>query len=129
MIKKEIIYKELSYKIVGILFEVFKSLGGGYQEKYYQKAIKEAFIINNISYLEQVRVDLNYKHKYIGRYYLDFIIDNKIVLELKAKAYISRTDIFQVLNYLKCANLELGIISNFTREGVKIKRILKGNNQ
>lgn len=123
---KEIIHKELSYRIVGILFDVFKAFGGGYQEKYYQKAIKQAFIGNKMPYLEQVRIDLNYKNMFIGRYYLDFIIDNKIALEIKSKYSITRTDIIQVLNYLKSSNLDLGIISNFTKDGVKIKRVLKG---
>ncbi len=123
---KEIIHKDLSYNIVGVLFEVFRGLGGGFQEKYYQKALKRTFIEKGIPFLEQVRVDLNYKGKFLGRYYLDFIIDNKVVLEIKAKYAITRTDIIQVLNYLKQSNLELGIISNFTRDGVKIKRILRG---
>ncbi len=121
----EILHKELSFKVVGILFDIYKKLGGGFQEKYYQKAVKQALIENDIPYLEQVRVDLNYNGRFIGRYYLDFLIDSKFVLEIKSKNAITRTDIFQVLNYLKATNFDLGIIANFTREGVKNKRILR----
>ena len=123
---KKIVHKELSYKVNGILFNVFKSFGGAYQEKYYQKALKQAFLAAKIPYLEQVRVDLNYKERNMGRYYLDFLIDNKLVLEIKAKSNLTMTDVIQVLNYLKASNIELGIIANFTKDGVRIRRVLRG---
>jgi len=123
-----IIYKELSYKIIGILFKVYNDLGFGFQEKYYTNAIKAVFDKMKISYLEQVRTDLKIKDLYVGRYYLDFIVDNKIVLEIKTKQNFSSQDIRQVLGYLKKTKLELGILASFTREGIKFKRILKGKN-
>ena len=91
----ELIYPELSYKIVGILYKVYNQLGGGYQEKYYQKAIKRELFINNIPFLEQVRADFNYNGKFIGRFYLDFVIDHKIALEIKAAPVLLQKDIMQ----------------------------------
>lgn len=122
----ELIYPELSYKIVGILFKVYNQLGGGYQEKYYQQAIKRELFVNQIPFLEQVRTDFNYNGKIIGRYYLDFIIDHKVVLEIKATPSFSTKDIMQVLNYLKQSGLQLGILASLNRNNIVYKRILKG---
>ena len=85
----DLIYPDLSYKIVGILYKVYNQMGGGYQEKYYQQAIKRELFTTNIPFLEQVRTDFNYNGKRIGRYYVDFIIDHKIALELKTSPAFS----------------------------------------
>jgi len=124
----DLVYPELSYKIVGILYKIYNKLGGGYQEKYYQQALKREFFAENIPFLEQVKVDLNYNGKMIGRYYLDFMIDHKIVLELKTTPAFSSRDVMQVLNYLKQGNLELGILASLNRNTIIFKRILKGRN-
>ena len=121
-----LIYPELSYRLVGILQKVYNGLGGGYQEKYYQNAIKQELISNNINFLEQVRSEIYYKGHSIGKYYLDFIIEHKVVLEIKAVPFFARKDILQILGYLKNANLELGILANFHRKNLQIKRIIKG---
>ena len=122
----DLIYPELSYKLVGILFKVYNQLGGGYQEKYYQQAIKRELFISQIPFLEQVRTDFNYNGKLIGRYYLDFIIDHKLVLEIKVTPSFSTKDIMQVLNYLRQSGLELGILATLNRNKLIYKRILKG---
>ena len=122
----ELIYPELSYKIVGILYKVYNQLGGGYQEKYYQQAIKRELFLQQIPFLEQVKVNFNYNGHLIGRYYLDFIIDHKIVLEIKIIPSFSMKDIIQVLNYLKQSNLKLGILASLNRNRIIFKRILKG---
>jgi len=120
----DIIYRDECYKIMGILFNVYKSLGYGLREKDYQQAIKEEFKINNINFSEQVRSPLKYNNKIIRNYYLDFLIDNQIVLEIKAKEKFYDDNIAQVYSYLKSTNLKLGIIANFTKKGVKFKRIV-----
>ena len=125
----ELIYPELSYKIIGVLYKVYNQMGGGYQEKYYQQALKREFFVDQIPFLEQVRTDFNYNGRMIGRYYLDFIIDHKIVLEIKTAPSFSTKDIMQVLNYLKQSGLTLGILASFNRNCIFYKRILKGSNK
>jgi len=71
---------------------------------------------------------LSYEEERIGKYYLDFVIENKIVLEIKAAPHFHNKDIKQVLSYLKKAGLELGILANFTKEKLEFRRILKGKN-
>ena len=124
----ELVYPELSYKLVGILFKVYKKLGGGYQEKIYQAAIKRKLIKNNIGFIEQVNVDLLYDGSKLYRYRLDFIIEHKIVLELKIAPKFAPRDIVQVLSYLKQSGLQLGILVSFSRQDIFFKRILKGRN-
>jgi len=121
----EIVLPELSYKIMGILFSVHNELGVGLLEKHYQRAIKRKLIESNIVYAEQVRVDLD-KERQIGCYYLDFAIENKIVLEIKAVPRFSRDNIFQVLRYLKATGMELGLLASFYRRDLIYRRILKG---
>lgn len=125
----EIVHKELSYRIMGILFKVYNQLGGGYQEIYYQKAIKRELLINKIPFLEQVRTDFNYNGCNVGRYYLDFIIGHKIVLELKITPIFTTKDIMQVLNYLKQTDLKLGILASLNRNQLIYKRILRGKDK
>lgn len=122
----ELIEKELSYKINGVLFEVYNNLGGGYQEKYYQRAIAKELENQGIKFVEQVKVPLIFKEELIGRYFLDFLIEDKIVLEIKVSEKFFDRDIKQVLGYLNSANIKLGILANFTRKGLKTKRILRG---
>ena len=123
----DLIYKDLSYKIIGILYQVYNELGYGYQEKYYQRAIAKLLIKNNLNYKEQLNLPVEFQGEKIGRYYLDFLIENKIVLEIKKENNFRRHNIEQIYAYLKRFNLKLGILANFTKNGVKIKRIVNIN--
>lgn len=124
LVKKDLIYPELSYKIVGILFDVYNELGGGYREKYYQKAVSLSLKKEKILFKEQVHAPLIYKGVSIGSNYLDFLIENKVILEIKAGENFLRKNITQVYSYLKINNLNLGILANFTKTGLRSKRIL-----
>ena len=81
--RTDLIYPAFSYQIVGILFEVFKQLGNGYQEKHYQKAVAEELKRSGLRFKEQVSMPLLYKEKKIGNYFLDFLVEDKIIVELK----------------------------------------------
>lgn len=120
----EIVYKELSYKIVGILFSVHNELGNRYQEKYYQRAVEKALTTNNLSFKRELVTDLEYNGEKIGKYFLDFLIEDKIILELKTVRRLNPKDFSQVLGYLRANNLKLGILVNFKTERLSYKRIL-----
>ncbi len=124
----EFIHGDLSYRIIGVLYKIYNAMGSGFQEKYYQKAIRKVFEKEKIPFLEQVRMDININGTNIGRYYLDFVIDHKIALEIKAKSFFSQKDIRQLLGYLKRSGLEVGLLTAFSSDGLKIKRILRGFN-
>ena len=117
-------HKDLSYELVGILFEVYNELGYGYKEIYYERAIKHFLDEKKIPYKEQAPFILSFHGKIIGRYYLDFLIDGKVVLEIKKGNYFSKRNIEQINEYLKKTGMSLAILANFTPSGVKFKRIV-----
>jgi GxxExxY protein len=123
-VRKDIIYPELSYKIVGCFFEVYKSIGSNHREKYYQNALKSEFINRKIKFEEQVYFPLKYKGSVVGKNYLDFLVENKIVVEIKVGTYFKKQHLNQVLEYLKSCKLKLGIIAIFTNNGVKYYRVV-----
>jgi GxxExxY protein len=124
----KLLYPELSYKITGLLFEIYNQLGPGHKEKYYENALRLSFQEHNILFQQQLYTPLEFKGKAVGKYYLDFLIEDKIVLELKQGNYFSQQNIQQVLQYLRTSNLQLGIIAQFTSNSVKIKRIVNIKN-
>ena len=124
VLKNDLLYPELSYQIIGILFEVFNELGYRYKEVSYQKAISLSLKNLGINFQEQVRVPLIFKGVEIGDYIPDFLIDRKVVLEIKRGDYFSQADIKQLLSYLKIMKLKLGILARFSPKGLKFKRIV-----
>ena len=114
---------------MGVLFEVYNELGYGYQEKYYEKAIAKAFDKKGIKYKRQVAYKVRFKGEDIGIQYLDFLVEDKIILELKKGNYFSRRNIEQVKSYLNATNKQLAILANFTSTGVKSLRVLNINNK
>lgn len=110
---------------MGVLFEVFKVLGPGHKEKYYENAIVEGLKSAGIPFKQQLYVPISFNGKIVGKYFLDFLIDDKIVLEIKkGDMYSSKQHIEQMVSYLKVNNLKLGIIAQFSNDGVKYKRIV-----
>jgi len=122
--RKDLLYPDLSYEIIGCAYEVFNELGSGHSEKYYQRALSVLFKQKPLPFLEQVYYPLKFKGKTIGKNFLDFVVDSKIVVELKKDNRFSKSHIDQVLNYLRTSNLKLAILINFGKEGVSFKRII-----
>lgn len=120
----KVIYPELSYKLIGIMFDVYNELGGGLKEKIYENAAKEAFKKENIGFKQQLYIPVMYKEKNVGKYFLDFLVEEQIVLELKVGDRFRKTNIDQIYQYLKSTGLKLGILVNFDSKEVKYKRIL-----
>ncbi|MDO8583390.1 MAG: GxxExxY protein [bacterium] len=127
LVGAKVIYPELSYKIVGILFEVHTQLGNRYQEKYYQRAVEVKLKNKKTDYKREIAVDLTIDGEKIGKYFLDFLIDSKVILELKAKPRFTINDYRQIRAYLKSKDLKLGILANFYGESLEYKRILNSD--
>lgn len=124
VLKKDLLYPEHSYELVGCAYDVFNELGFGHHEKYYQRAYAIALQSKKINFKEQVYYSLKFKEKIIGKQFFDFLIDEKIIIELKKDSRFSKKHIDQVLEYLRTANLKLAMLINFTRNGVIYKRII-----
>ena len=127
MENEKVIYPELSYKIIGLAFEVFNSTGYGMNEKYYQKAFAVALEKEKINFARELFVQLTFKDKKIGSYFLDFLIDDKIIVELKTRFRLGYIHVKQVISYLKTTGHKLAILVYFTHDGVKYRRILNAD--
>lgn len=124
LINKDIVYPELSFKINGILFGVRKSLGRYKNEKQYCDAIEDELKKNKIDYEREKILLESFDGKQKGRNKVDFLIENKLILEIKSKSFITKEDYYQIRRYLDCLNKKLCILANMRRYYVNPKRIL-----
>jgi len=117
------IYKDLTYKIIGI-YEVHKELGAVHKEIIYHKAIAIALDNRKIPFSEEKSIDVKYKGKKIGVYRPDFIIDDKVILEIKVAPAITKAMRDQVYYYAKGTRYKLVLLANFGTSKVGIKRLI-----
>jgi GxxExxY protein len=120
----KIISKDISYKIMGALYNVHNALGPGFSENIYEKALIEEFNRQSIPFVNQPLIKIKYNDKVVGLHKLDFIIANEVVLEIKAQPDLLPIHHMQVRSYLKSVKIKLGILANFGKEKVEAKRIL-----
>lgn len=123
----KVIYKDLSYKISGLLFYIHNKLGRYSKEKNYADALELVLKEGTIPFKRELAISTDILSKKLNLYRFDFLIDNKILLELKAKDFISKDDYFQVLKYIKLNNVKLGLLVNFREKYLKPRRILNSN--
>ena len=119
----KIIYPELSYKLCGLFYKVHNKLGRFCKEKTYGDALEVEIKENNISFKRENKSPINYNEKQIGYGKYDFLVENKIVIEIKARPFITKQDYYQILRYLKSENIKLGLLVNFRNKYIKPKRI------
>lgn len=120
----ELIHKQLSYKIVGLTYEMFNKVGFGYQEKHYQRIFEEILNREKIRFKREIIGKIIFENRIIAKYYLDFLIEGKIIVEFKVANDFYQQHINQVLTYLKAHNLKLGILVLITKNGIKTKRVV-----
>lgn len=121
----DFIYEEESYQIIGILFEVHKNLGKGFSEIVYKDALEYEFNQLNIPFEREREYAVNYKDSILKhKFYADFVLLDKIILEVKSCNTFSNNDINQCLNYLKVSNNKLAILVNFNKSSLEHKRIV-----
>ncbi len=120
-----LIYKDLSYKIIGTCFEVHNNLGSGFLEIVYKDALEYEFKKANIPFEREVKYEVNYKGLILPhKFFADFVINDKIILEVKSVSSIVNEFIAQTLNYLKVSKNKLGLIVNFGELKRNYKRIV-----
>jgi len=119
-----IIYPDLSSKIMGAIFEVHKKLGPGFLESVYEKALIEELSGRGMQVETEKVIDLTYKGKKIGIHRLDLIVDDKVVIELKTVERFSIHHKAQLTSYLKASGYKLGILVNFSKSKAEYRRVL-----
>ena len=122
--KQELIYKELSYAISGALFDVQNELGRYCNEKQYGDLLEKKLVERKLRYEREKFLPQSFEGEKANRNKIDFLIEDLIVIELKAKRLIERMDFYQTQRYLVALNLKLGLIVNFRERYLKPKRII-----
>ncbi len=124
MIKTEYKYSELTGRIIGAAMEVHKGLGNGFQELIYQRALNIEFVKLNISAVREVEMPIHYKGENIGTRRVDFLIEDKISVEIKAITKLEDVHLAQAINYLEAYDLEIGLLINFGSKSLEFKRLI-----
>ncbi len=122
------LHSELSEQIIKCFYKVYNVLGYGFLEKVYQKALEIELSKNKLDFNSQYPIKVYYDNKIVGEYYADLFIENKIIVELKASLSLVKENEFQLLNYLKSTNIEVGLLLNFGNEP-EVKRKVFTNDQ
>jgi len=106
-------HKELTQKIIEIFYRVYNKLGYGFLEKVYEKAMVIELQKDKIPVVPQSPISVNYENEVIGEYFADLLIDDKIIVEIKAAKTLASEHEAQLLNYLKATDIEVGLLLNF----------------
>ena len=122
----ELIHRDMTQKIIGAAFEVHKFLGNGFQEVIYQRALAYEFRVAGLGYQREIEKDIYYKDLTdpIGTRRADFIVEDKVLVELKAVIELEDVHLAQALNYLKAYKLKIGLLINFGSKSLTFKRLI-----
>jgi GxxExxY protein len=123
MIKPEYKYSELTGKIIGCAMEVHKILGNGFQEVIYQRALAYEMELQGLSFLREFEMLIYYKDLQVGTRRVDFFVEDKISVEIKAIINLEPVNLAQAINYLEAYNLEIGLLINFGNTKLEFHRL------
>ena len=123
MIDGDFKYSELTGKVIGAAMEVHVYLGNGFQEVIYQRALSYEMKLRSISHTREVEMNVMYKKVPIGTRRVDFLVDEKIAVEIKALTQLENVHMAQAINYLEAYNLEIGLLLNFGETRLKFHRL------
>ena len=122
----ELKYKDITEKIIGASFEVHKFLGNGFQEVIYQRALAWEMSQAGLSFSREIEQEIFYKQlpEPIGTRRADFVVEQKVLVELKAVIELEDVHLAQILNYRKAYRLEVGLLINFGSKSLTFKRLV-----
>ena len=121
----ELLYKELTFAVIGAAMEVHRILGPGFLEAVYQAALERELELRRISFEQKVKLPVTYKDALIGIYEADLLVDNKFVVEIKAVSRFNAGHQAQAMHYLTATGLRLALLLNFGAGSLEHRRIIK----
>ena len=124
MINEQYKYSGLTGKIIGCAMEVHKILGNGFQEVIYQRALAKEMNLQNVSFSREFEMPILYKEEQIGTRRVDFLVDERVSVEIKAITKLEDVHLAQAINYLEAYNLEIGLLINFGAKSLEFKRLI-----
>ena len=122
-IKREYKYSELTSKIIGCAMKVHSTLGNGFQEVIYQRALAIEMTRQELSFVREMEMPVYYNGQQIGTRRVDFFVEDKIMVELKAIIQLEDVHLAQAINYLEAYNMEIGLLINFGSKSLEFKRV------
>lgn len=126
---EEYIHKELSSKIIECFYKVYNSLGYGFLEKVYENALKIELEATGLNVERQKPIKVFYNSKIVGQYFADLVVNNLIIIELKAAESVCEEHENQLINYLKATEIEVGLLLNFGKNPEIRRKIFSNNNK
>lgn len=120
----DLLYGDLTYKIRGAVFTVHKTLGSGHKELIYHKALSVEFKKQGLKFVEEKPIPIKYEKVKVGIYRPDFVIEDKIIVEIKAVPFMIKNHLEQIKHYLMATDYKLGLLINFGARKAQIKRII-----
>lgn len=120
-------YSDLTEKIIGCAMRVHSFLGNGFPEAIYQRSLAIELTKSGVQFKRELEQDIFYDNIKVGTRIVDFLIDDKVLVELKALGEISENHYSQILNYLKAYKLEIGLLINFGAKSLQFKRFINSN--
>lgn len=122
--ERVLLYTDLSYKIVGLAMQVHNELGFGFLEKVYENALMVLFEENGIQAVQQLPIPVKFHGRIVGDYFADILVENSIILELKAQDRIAEIHKAQALHYLKATEFRLALLINFGKQRLEYERLV-----
>ncbi len=117
-----LLHQDVSKTVIKCFYKVYNSLGYGFLEKVYENALCIELGKSGLKYDSQQKIKVYYKGEKVGLYYADIVVEDKIIIELKASALIEEHE-YQLLNYLKATEIEIGLLLGFGKEATFIRKI------
>jgi GxxExxY protein len=125
MIDERYLHSELTGKIIGCAMEVHKVLGNGFQEVIYQRALAIEMAQQGLHASREHEMDIYYKGAKIGNRRVDFFVEGKVMVEIKAVTQLEDVHLAQAINYLEAYGMEVGLLINFGNRSLQFKRVMK----
>ncbi len=129
MINEQYLHSELTGKIIGCAMEVHRALGNGFQEVIYQRALAIEMASQGLTFSREHEMHIFYKGEGIGTRRVDFFVEGKVMVELKAVIRLEDVHLAQAINYLEAYGLEVGLLINFGNRSLQFKRVMKPKNR
>ena len=117
------LHEDLTRKIIGCAMEVHKRIGNGFQEVIYQRALEIEMNMNRLNFAREMEMPIFYREQNIGSRRVDFFVENKIMVELKAIVKLEDVHLAQAINYLEAYKMEIGLLINFGSKSLEFKRV------
>jgi len=114
--KEQYLHKELTSKIINCFYTVYNTLGYGFLEKVYENSLMIELLNNGLQVEKQKPIKVYYDNQLVGEYFADLVVNDQIIIELKASESLCEEHEYQLINYLKATNFELGLLLNFGKK-------------